>query len=253
MDHPLVSVIIPAYNCARCIEKAIDSALEQDISLEVIVINDCSKDDMDLVMLRYLDDDRVVYLHNEYNLGAARTRNYGVSQAKGKFIAFLDGDDYWASGKLKRQLEAIKKNKVVLCGTARELMTPEGILTGRIIPMKEKIRYADLLKQNYFNCSSVLIRTEVAKEFPMHHEDSHEDYIMWLEVLKKYKKACGVNEPLLKYRLSNTGKSGNKIHSAKMTYNVYRYVGFGRAKAGICFCSYALHGVLKYLLSYKYR
>ena len=83
----------------------------------------------------------------------------------------------------------------------------------------------------------------------MHHEDSHEDYIMWLEVLQKYKTACAVNEPLLKYRLSNQGKSGSKWKSARMTFQVYRYVGFSLPKSCICFVSYAFHGVKKYLFS----
>ena len=248
--QPLVSVIIPAYNCADYIKKSIDSVLQQDVPLEIIVINDCSKDRLDEVMLQYQNQANVIYLHNAKNLGASGTRNFGVSQAKGKYVAFLDADDYWAAEKLKKQLTVMKRERVVLCATARELMTPEGVCTGRIIPVKEQITYRDLLKQNCINCSSVLMRTEVAKEFPMHHEDSHEDYIMWLEILQKYKRACAVNEPLLKYRLSNSGKSGNKWHSAKMTYKVYRYVGFGRIKAMCCFGSYAVHGVMKYLLSY---
>lgn len=84
----------------------------------------------------------------------------------------------------------------------------------------------------------------------MEHEDSHEDYITWLKILRQYGFAVGVNEPLLKYRLSTTGKSGNKIQSAKMTFRVYRYLGFGIAKSLLCFLSYAIHGTAKYLRSY---
>ena len=80
----------------------------------------------------------------------------------------------------------------------------------------------------------------------MGHEDSHEDYIMWLQVLRQYGPARGINEPLLRYRLSNTGKSGSKLHSAKMTFMVYRYMGFGIVKSLWCFASYAFNGVRKY-------
>ena len=80
----------------------------------------------------------------------------------------------------------------------------------------------------------------------MGHEDSHEDYIMWLQVLRKYGDARGINEPLLRYRLSNTGKSGSKLHSAKMTFMVYRYMGFSMPKSLLCFASYAINGVKKY-------
>ena len=80
----------------------------------------------------------------------------------------------------------------------------------------------------------------------MEHDDSHEDYITWLKVLRKYGYAVGIDKPYLKYRLSEGGKSRNKLKSAVMTYNVYRYAGYGRVKSCAFFCSYALHGIWKY-------
>lgn len=251
MKAPQISIIIPAFNCAGYISKAIDSALEQNVSLEIIVIDDCSTDNLDEVMEKYRDNSALWYVKNEKNLGAAETRNKGVLLARGQYIAFLDGDDYWENDKLEKQLKAIQQSNYVLCTTARELITPEGNLTGHIIPVKEEITYNDLLKHNCINCSSILVQTNVAREFPMHHADSHEDYIMWLEILQKYKKACGINEPLLKYRLSNKGKSGNKIKSAKMTFMVYRYMGFSFFKSIKCFCNYAVHGIWKYCFKSK--
>ena len=246
MREPLISVVIPAYNCADVIGSAIDSALAQSVALEILVLDDGSSDELEAVMAGYEGNEAVRFAKNEKNLGAAATRNRGVSLARGKYVAFLDADDYWTEDKLSSQLALMEQTGCVLCCTARELMTPEGELTGKVIPVKEQISYRELLKHNSINCSSVLILTEVAREFPMHHDDSHEDYIMWLEVLRKYGFACGINEPLLKYRLSNSGKSGNKLHSAKMTYKVYRYMGFGVLKSMACFCSYAFHGVKKY-------
>lgn len=242
---------MPAYHCADSISQAIDSALSQDVPVEVIVIDDCSPDDLSEVMERYRENEAVRYIRNEKNLGAAQSRNRGVTLAKAPFVAFLDSDDYWVEGKLSRQLAAMEATGAVLCATGRELMHQDGSLTGRIIPVPERIDYRELLKHNCISCSSVLMKTEVAAEFPMHHEDSHEDYIMWLEVLQKYEKACGINEPLLKYRLSNTGKSGSKLKSAKMTFMVYRYMGFGWGKSLAYFCSYALNGVKKYYFGSK--
>lgn len=249
MDKPMISVVMPAYNCARYIQEAIDSVLIQNVEYELLVINDCSKDDLDYVMEQYVNEPRIRYIKNEKNLGAAESRNRGVRLAQGEYIAFLDADDIWVEGKLQKQYQAMQESGCVLCATARELMTSEGVCTGRIFPVLNIISYRDMLKHNSIACSSVMLKTDVAKEFPMHHDqDSHEDYIMWLEILGKYKKACGVNEPLLKYRVSNTGKSGSKWQSAKMTFNVYRYMGFGWAKAFLCFGSYVLHGIWKYFL-----
>lgn len=250
MNKTLVSVIIPAYNCAATLRDAIDSALSQSVPVEVIVVDDCSPENLTEALAVYQNDARVRVVKNSGNLGAAQSRNRGVLLAKGEFVAFLDADDIWVAEKLSKQLSLIRQTNAVLCATARELMTPEGNLTGRVIPVKETVTYRELLKHNSINCSSVLIRTEVAREFPMEHEDSHEDYILWLKILRKYGFACAVNEPLLRYRLSNTGKSGSKLHSARMTFKVYRYVGFGWVSACLLFTSYAFHGVKKYALSF---
>lgn len=246
MDGPLVSVVIPAYNCAGTIRQAVESALAQDVDLEIIVIDDCSKDGLARVMDDYAHSPVVFYVKNEKNCGAAGSRNRGVSLARGKYTAFLDADDWWEAGKLKKQLARMQESGCVLCGTARELVRPDGTRTGKVIPVKECISYRNLLGQNSINCSSVLALTEVLREFPMEHEEAHEDYLTWLRILQKYQTACAVNEPLLKYRLSNTGKSGSKAKSARMTFQVYRLLGFGFLKSAACFVSYALHGILKY-------
>lgn len=249
-ETPLVSVIMPAYRCAKTVGQAIDSVLEQEVPLELIVVNDCSPEALDTVMAPYLDNPCVHYIRNDRNCGAAMSRNRGVAMAKGRYVAFLDADDWWEKDKLKKQLEVLGKTDAVLCCTGRELVTPDGKRTGRVIGVKEKITYRMMLHQNWINCSSALIKTEVAKAFPMEHEDGHEDYILWLKILKKYGWAAGVDEPLLKYRLTADGKSGNKLHSAKMTYDSYRYAGLGRVRSLLCFCAYAANGVKKYAAAY---
>ena len=242
----LVSVIIPAYNCEKYIGKAIESVLEQNVPLEILIINDGSVDATENVVQRYLDYPYVHYYNNENNLGAAASRNKGVKLAVGKYVAFLDSDDWWASGKLEKQLKKIQEEQAVLCSTGRELVGLDGNSLGKCIPVHERISYRMLLRQNEINCSSVLLRRDVALEFPMEHEECHEDYFTWMRILKKYRFACAVNEPLLKYRLSNQGKSGGKLKSAVMTYKTYRAVGFGRVKAAVCFACYAVNGVWKY-------
>ena len=243
-----MSVIIPAYNCRNSLKGAIDSALCQNVNLEILVINDCSPENLDDVMAPYVQDERVRYLKNEKNLGASGSRNRGVALAEGQYVAFLDADDRWVPGKLNRQLKLLEETGYVLCCTAREMMRPDGSSTGRIIPVQEEITYRDLLKQNSINCSSVVLRTDVAREFPMEHEDSHEDYIMWLRILRKYGSACGINEPMLQYTISTTGKSGSKFKSVRMTWKVYRYMGFGLLQSLVCFVSYTFLGIKKHWL-----
>ena len=246
MEKPLVSVVMPVYNGERYIGKAIESALGQEVPVEVLVIDDCSADGTELAVMKYMDSGKIRYIQNEQNMGAARSRNRGVKEARGKYIAFLDADDWWEKGKLAAQLAAREMTGEVICSTGRDLMNPDGTFTGKYIPVKSRLDYHELLKHNSINCSSVLILREVALEFPMEHDDSHEDYITWLKVVRKYGHATGINRPYLKYRLSQGGKSRNKAKSAIMTYQVYRYVGYGPLRSACFFLSYALHGIWKY-------
>ncbi len=243
----MVSVIIPAYNCRETIREAVDSALCQGVEVEVIVIDDCSSEDLSDVFAEYKDEPRVKVFKNEENLGVAKTRNRGVTLSKGEYVAFLDADDIWRPSKLEKQLALIKETGAVLCSTARELMEEDGTLTDRVINVPERITYKKLLYGNVINCSSVLIKRDVALEFPMEGDDVHEDYICWLNILKKYNFAVAINEPLLLYRKTKNSKSGSKLHSAKMTYKVYRRMGFGFIKSLIYFAGYAISGFIKYI------
>ena len=252
MEKPLVSVIMPVYNGEKYIKKAVDSVFAQEVSLELLVIDDGSTDGTQEVLSAYKCREDFRYLKNKKNMGAAGSRNRGVSAARGSYIAYLDADDWWEKGKLKAQLKTLEETGCVLCSTGRELMNPDGTSTGRILPVKTIISYKELLKHNSINCSSVVIKKEAALRFPMKHDDSHEDYITWLKVLREYGPAAGINVPYLKYRLSEGGKSRNKLKSAAMTYKAYRYVGYGPFRSAVFFVSYALHGIWKYSSIFKF-
>ncbi len=244
--RPLVSVIIPAYNGSGTIAKAVSSVLAQDIPLEIIIVDDCSDDDLQRALLPFSGCGCLKLLRNKENLGVARSRNRGVRHAEGKFVAFLDCDDWWEKDKLKRQLYLMKKTGCVLCSTARRLVTPDGVRKNRVIHVKPHLKAVDLMFQNPVTCSSVVVRRDVALRFPMTHDECHEDYLTWYNIIKTYHHACAVDLPLVNYRLSNAGKSGNKLKSAKMTYQTYRHMGFDPFLSAICFAGYALNGVYKY-------
>lgn len=244
--RPVVSVIIPAYNGSRTIGQAVRSVLAQDVPLEIIIVDDCSDDDLQKALLPFAGCGCLKLLRNNVNLGVAESRNRGVRHAAGRFVAFLDCDDWWEKDKLKRQLHLMRKTGCVLCSTARRLTTPEGVRLNRVIHVKTHLRAGDLLFQNPIACSSVLLRRDAALRFPMAHDECHEDYLTWYKIVKAYHHACAVDLPLLNYRLSNSGKSGNKLKSAKMTYQTYRHMGFGPFISAACFAGYALNGVRKY-------
>lgn len=246
MDDILVSVVMPVYNGEKFIGEAIQSVLVQKVPLELIIIDDNSKDGTKEQVQRFCKDERVIYIRNEKNLGVAASRNKGVELARGKYIAFLDADDYWTKDKLEKQTMLMEEKDCVISSTGRELMDENGNLTGRVIGIKEEVSYKDLLKGNVLNTSGVMVLTSVARRYPMVQDHLHEDYIMWLSILKDYGKALGINAPMLKYRVMKGTKSANKLKSAKMTFGVYRYMGLNVCQAFYYFCFYAIHGILKY-------
>lgn len=247
MQDVLVSVIIPSYNCGCYIEQAIESVLKQSVKVEIIIIDDASSDDTKKKISKYKEKGEVHYIRNEKKQGVSKSRNRGIAMARGEYIAFLDADDWWDFHKLQRQLNCIKENQCILCYTGRELYTEQGDSIGKVIKVKEMLTYPELLHHNSISCSSVLLRTEVAKEFPMEHDEVHEDYLVWLRILRKYKKACGINEPLLKTRLTVNGKSRKKWKTFQMTYGVFRYLGMGKLQSLYYMGNHIVRSGIKYL------
>lgn len=248
MTDKKVSVVIPSYNSGRTIRQAVESALEQSVQVEVIIVDDGSQDDTESVLDAYSDDSRVRIIRNECNMGVAASRNRGVKEAACPYVAFLDSDDVWLPGKLEKQLELMNRTQSVLCSTARELISETGERTGRVIQVPESVTYRQLLRGNVINCSSVLVDRQAILKYPMGNDNIHEDYICWLQMLREYGTAVAVNEPLILYRQTRNSKSGSKLSSARKTFAVYRKMGYGLVRSCIYFVCYAVNGVIKYLL-----
>lgn len=243
---PMVSVIMPAYNAEKTIFTAVQSVLNQTYrNFELIVVDDLSSDNTEQI-IRQFDDSRIVYIKNNENKGASFSRNRGVSLATGKWIAFLDSDDYWRSDKLKKQMDFHKKNKeAILSYTASAFMNEEGQAYKYIMGVEKKIDYKYLLNHNVISCSSVIIKADIMKSIEMPGDYMSEDYYIWLMVLKKYQFAYGINEPLLTYRISHKSKSSNRLKAALMTYETYKSVGYSVLISGLLTMRYAVYSIQK--------
>ena len=249
----MISVIIPLYNAKDYVCEAVASVLAQRVELELIVLDDASTDGSAIVLRQWLEAHRgevgdisVSLIENKENMGVARTRNKGVLLAKGSYIAFLDADDRFAEGKLARQIKLLEETGADLCNTGRMLIRADGENTGTVIHTPEIITLSELEKSNRINCSSVLLRRETALRYPMEHSEVHEDYLTWMRMLRDYAYAVGIDEPLLEYRLSENGKSRNKLKSARMTYRTYRLAGYSVWKSCRMFAHYTVKGLKKY-------
>lgn len=247
-DFGLISVIMAAYNAEKTIEQAITSVLSQTYPyFELLVVNDCSKDrTVELVEDIAARDSRVHLISNAKNSGVSYTREHGLKEAKGSWIAILDSDDAWAPEKLEKQINLQKKMNADLLFTGSAFMDSDGQSIDWYLHAPPEVTYRQLLKQNVLSNSSALVRKELYAKHYAIGDGMHEDFAIWLSILKEGKKAYGVDEPLLIYRIAKSSKSGNKVKAAKMNWNTYRYVGLTPLSAFYYEFWYMVKGLLKY-------
>ena len=237
---------------SRVAPKLGEMALEEsqrglEFNFELIVVNDCSRDKTaEIVSDIAAKDPRVKLISNETNLGVSLTRKKALDAATGDWIAVLDSDDMWTSDKLEKQLAFAEKTGADLVFTASAFMDNDGNPIDWQLHVPSEMKYRELLKQNIISNSSVLVKRELYEKFYVVGDYMHNDFAMWLSIIKAGHKVLGLNEPLLTYRVSGTSKTGNKIKSAKMTWNTYRYIGLNLIEAMYFMCWYAVRGILKY-------
>ncbi|AFK21270.1 glycosyltransferase (plasmid) [Haloferax mediterranei ATCC 33500] len=232
---PTVSVIIPTYNRAEVLPRAIDSALDQTLSdVEVIVIDDASTDDTETVVTSY-DEPRVTYLAHETNRGGSAARNTGIEVATGDYIALLDSDDEWAPTKLERQVETLEQRSsewvAAYCGTT--LIDDEGAN-----PVWERIKsfvglhsakegreggeelVKEVLMENLHTSagSTLIVDSDVVDQIGGFDEsfDRYQDTEFLIRVLKQGKLAY-IDEPLLR-RYPSGGPSADSVRQANTHY-----------------------------------
>ena len=219
----LVSVIMPSYNTAKYIPDSINSVLSQTYrNLELIIVDDCSTDNTDEAVKPFLSDNRIRYLKNEKNSGAAVSRNYALREAKGKWIAFLDSDDLWEKDKLEKQISFMEKNGYKFSYTdyieIDENSEPLGVtVTGPKVISKTK-----MFDYCWMGCLTVMYDAEAVGLIQIEDIKKNNDYAMWLQVCKNA-DCFLLDEKLASYRkrkgsISNHGY----VKLIKWHYKLYR-------------------------------
>ena len=183
---PLISVIMPCYNEQDYVAKAIRSILNQTYgNFELIVVDDCSTDNsVEMIKELAKEDSRVIFLKNAKNVGVSKTINYGLSVARGEYIARLDADDTCDSTRFQKQIEYFQSNpNCILCGTYGDVYDGKNTrIEGNGMGNLKK----HLVKNNSFVHSSVMFRrliNDVAVRYP--EVKAFEDYGLWIELCNK--------------------------------------------------------------------
>jgi glycosyltransferase involved in cell wall biosynthesis len=212
---PIITIIMPTYNGAKWIKTAIDSVLTQSFrEYEFIIINDCSKDNTEDIVLGYKDP-RIKYFKNEKNMGVQKTRNIALSKVQGEYVSEIDQDDEWVDlNKLQKQISFLKNNNdYVLVGTGAIMVNEKGDELGRYLmpDTDEKIK-SKMLRANPFIHSSVMFRAKDVKALGGYAVGKmSEDHDLWLR-LGRLGKLWNFQEYSVKYLYSTGGyNSQDKI------------------------------------------
>lgn len=227
MNRPLLSVIILSFNKGLYIEQAISSVKDQahkHNDIEVIVIDDRSTDGT-IDVLQTLKDKYGFLLHiNKSNMGPSASRNYGVMSSKGKYTAFLDGDDYWLPGRVEKTFAPILSDPTIDVVVADALINEGGELSKKkqsdLMPLPDRNSNVldHLFKRNFINMCSVTMKTKLAQEVLFDNSlRSGEDYDFWLRVAASDPEFYFIREPLVAYRLYENNLSGSRLLSIDST------------------------------------
>ena len=226
MKDKLVSVIMPTYNCANFIGETIESVLNQTYkNWELIIVDDCSKDNTEEVVNNYIiKDNKIKYHRFKENQGAAMARTKAMELAQGNYMAFLDSDDLWVKNKLEKQLKYMEDNNYNFTCTAYEQIDEQGNLLNKIIKTKKKVNYNRLLLDCPVGNSTVMYNVDNLGKFKVPNIRKRNDDALWLQILKKEKYIFGMNDVLMKYRIRNNSISSNKWSLIKYHWQLYREI-----------------------------
>ncbi|MGB6269472.1 MAG: glycosyltransferase family 2 protein [Olleya sp.] len=222
---PLVSIITPLYNSEAFIEQTIHTILNQSYTnWELILIDDCSKDKTIAIaedfILKY---PKIKLLKNKTNSGAAISRNKGIAEANGDFIAFLDADDLWTPNKLEVQVHFMQTNNCDVSFSSYQQIDEVGQPLNKLVNALPVLSYYKYLKTNYIGNLTGMYNTKTLGKIISPNLRKRQDWLLWLSAIKTSgKPALGIQESLAFYRVRANSISSNKIEMLKYNYLVYK-------------------------------
>ena len=223
--NELVSIIMPSYNTAAYIADSIRSVQAQTYeNWELIIVDDCSTDDTD-AMVASFSDNRIRYLKNPVNSGAAVSRNYALREAKGKWIAFLDSDDLWEPEKLEKQIRFMREHGYAFSYTNYNEIDEDSRANGRTVTGPKRITRTGTYNFCWPGCLTVMYDANKVGLIQIADIKKNNDYAMWLKICRKA-ECYLLNETLASYRR----RSGSISRHGYLTLIQWHYKLFREAE-----------------------
>lgn len=238
-----ISVIIPIHNSSKYILECINSVINQTYkNLEIIVVDDKSEDNS-IDIIKGIKDNRIKIIKLKNNVGVAKARNKGIDEATGKYICFLDSDDYWYPEKIDYQLKFMKENDYTFIYGSYYYLRDGKITHKAKVP--KKINYKGALKNTTIFTSTVMFNMKKLKkkDIYMPNVKLGQDTACWWKVLRLGITAYGMKDALVVYRVGNKSLSSNKLKALKRTWNLYKLEDISYIRKVYCFICYMFNAV----------
>lgn len=244
---PEVSIITPVFNSSKFLEETIASVLNQTFTDWEWMITDDKSTDNSVEIIQKINDSRIQLILSDKNGGAGHARNLSLKQANGRFITFLDADDFWEPNFLEEMIWFMKKENTELAYS--NYARCDENLNPVIDDFKadKPVTFDNLLKTCRLSLlSSMYDSQKVGKEyFP--EGSKREDHVMWLNLLKKIPVGKPLPKTMAKYRMHQSSISRKKSNIVKDQYLVYKdYMNFSTVKSLYYTANWALNGFMKY-------
>jgi len=213
------------FNSEAFVSETINSVINQTYkNWELLLVDDCSNDDTLLIIAPFLEAHaNIKLLRNEWNYGAAVSRNNAIEVSQGDYIAFLDADDLWAPKKLEIQIAFMQKHNCDVSFSSFYLIDKEGASLNKQVIALKTLSYSKLLKSNYIGNLTGIYNVKVLGKITTANTRKRQDWLLWLSAVKKSgKPAQGIQEPLAYYRIHENSMSSKKIGLVKHNYWVYK-------------------------------
>lgn len=226
MIDGLVSIIMPSWNTDRFIGKSIRCVLNQTYdNWELLIVDDCSTDNTDVIVKPYLKDSRIKYIKNEKNSGAAIARNRAMRAAKGEWVAFLDSDDLWMSEKLEKQIRFMQEKGFVLSYTEYEKIDEDDRALNIFVSGPHTVNKRKIYNYDYIGQLTMMYSAKHFGMIQIKDIKKNNDYAIKLQLYKKNgTEAHILKENLAKYRVRKKSLSHDKLsRKLRSHYDLFHY------------------------------
>jgi len=210
-----IDIIMPNFNNANFLDQSIQSVINQSFkNWKIYIVDDSSTDNSKNIILKYKNNKKIKSFFLKKNRGPSYCRNYAISKSKSHLIAFLDSDDFWSKEKLSKQINFMKKKKLLFTFTDYVPFINRSEKYLKATNIKKMLNYKDFIHDSSIGTSTMIVKRSLIQGIKFKNTNIMEDYIFKCDILRKKKiNSIKLGIPLTYYRILKGSRNSNKLRN----------------------------------------